>query len=209
VPAATFAGLTCSLWILGVAAIGSTGTGWLQQFDAPVGAHLAVDPGSPVHAVAAALTWLGSALVLVPFALFVALRARRGRSWGPVVMAAVAVAGAEATTQALKYLVTRPRPSGAAAFGYAFPSGHTTIGAVVCFTTAALLPPAPPAVTRSRWVAAGVLALTVGWTRLALRVHWPSDVVLGLLVGVTWTFVARSVAAPAAGGPRPARSREA
>ncbi|MEU2655711.1 phosphatase PAP2 family protein [Streptomyces sp. NPDC007325] len=100
--------------------------------------------------------------------------------------------------QALKALVGRDRPewrdpvdSGSFA---AFPSGHAMTAAVVC----GLLLWVVALVGREPWRGWGTLAglavvsvLGVGFTRLYLGVHWPSDVLAGWLMG--WCCVALAV----------------
>jgi undecaprenyl-diphosphatase len=92
---------------------------------------------------------------------------------------AVAVTAVIATT--LKYLVRRSRPQDRAGFyalktdRYSFPSGHATRMAAI-------------AVVVGRFdVAAGllgyVLAFLVGLCRIAVGVHYASDVLVGLLIG--------------------------
>ncbi|MDH6577053.1 phosphatase PAP2 family protein [Kitasatospora sp. MAP5-34] len=68
------------------------------------------------------------------------------------------------------------------ASGASFPSGHALAAAITCATLVVLV--WPQANRAGRAVACTVAALailTVGWTRVALGVHWPSDVVAGWL----------------------------
>lgn len=121
-------------------------------------------------------------------------RARRLALW----IAATMIGGAVISTM-LKTAVGRARPAFAhpvaTASGASFPSGHAftaTLGAgVVLLTVLPLLP------RRSRalaWLPAALVPLAVGYSRLALGVHWTSDVVggwvlgIGLLAGTTAAF---------------------
>ncbi|MFK0253787.1 phosphatase PAP2 family protein [Streptomyces sp. NPDC090445] len=103
-------------------------------------------------------------------------------------VAAVAVAAA-VVSQGMKAVVGRdrplwPDPVDAAHFA-AFPSGHAMTAAAVCGMLLWLLPPsAPKAWARGAWVLAAVSVLGVGFTRVYLGVHWPSDVLAGWLLGV-------------------------
>ncbi|MDC7226925.1 MAG: phosphatase PAP2 family protein [Spirochaetales bacterium] len=69
------------------------------------------------------------------------------------------------------------------ATGYSFPSGHTQ-GATVFYITLAQI-------IRRRWfsVLAIVLSLLVGVSRIYLGVHWPVDVIGGLIFGIIMAYV--------------------
>ncbi|WP_101783325.1 phosphatase PAP2 family protein [Nonomuraea indica] len=88
----------------------------------------------------------------------------------------------------LKILVDRSRPHlpdpVALAPGDAFPSGHAltvTLGAGVIVL--ALLPALPQWGRKLAWTVAGFLIVTVSFTRVALAVHWVSDVLGGIVLG--------------------------
>ncbi|MFJ6773611.1 phosphatase PAP2 family protein [Kitasatospora sp. NPDC091257] len=87
---------------------------------------------------------------------------------------------------ALKLAFGRSRPSFtdpvSHADGPAFPSGHAMASAITCAVLVGLL---WYRVRRRGRTAACLVAaatvLTIGWTRIALGVHWPSDVLAGWL----------------------------
>ncbi|MER7821181.1 phosphatase PAP2 family protein [Streptomyces sp. NPDC096097] len=109
---------------------------------------------------------------------------------------------ASALQQGLKVLVGRERPVWSdpvdSAQYAAYPSGHAMTATVVCGLLLWLLPrPAPGRGPGARvlaaWTVAAVSVLGVGFTRVYLGVHWPSDVLAGWLLGVALVALATSV----------------
>ncbi|MEZ5701041.1 MAG: phosphatase PAP2 family protein [Burkholderiaceae bacterium] len=82
------------------------------------------------------------------------------------------------------------------ATGLSFPSGHTSMSAIVFLTIGALI-----AVTHQRAgerayivLAACLLTVLVGVSRIALGVHWTTDVIGGWAFGSAWAVVWLQVA---------------
>ena len=98
----------------------------------------------------------------------------------------------------VKVAVGRPRPEVdepiIEAFGQSFPSGHS-MQAVVCYGALLLvfLPTIHGRARTAAIVGTVVLALAIGFSRLALGVHFISDVLGGYVLGAAW--LAASVAA--------------
>ncbi|HHV21587.1 MAG TPA: phosphatase PAP2 family protein [Propionibacterium sp.] len=126
-------------------------------------------------------------------ALFLAWR---WRSRTPVVLAAVASAGALVMTLMGKTLVGRGRPPLEEAIppfehSPSFPSGHTLIATViagiVCYL---LLHWFRTRRVRLVWIALlSLYAVTMGLSRVYLGHHWLTDVVVGWLLGLAWVSV--------------------
>lgn len=104
--------------------------------------------------------------------------------------------GGKAIEYVLKSTVHRSRPQYAAAYlyghSYSFPSGHT-MGSTVCYLLLAhFIASRPTATSRTRSIAFSVAAavvIAVGFSRLYLGVHYPSDVLGGFTAGVAWLSV--------------------
>jgi len=158
-------------------------------------------------AAALAITATGATNVVFPLLAVATVLLTRGRLIRRVVRVSAAcgvlLAGV-GVRLAISDMVARPRPpdedwAGYAA-GYAYPSGHTTAAAI----TAGLIAWLAIARFRQRtrfWIVLGVIswAAAVGLTRAYLGVHWPTDVVGGWLLAVSWVC---GCAAVAAGGLR-------
>ncbi len=101
----------------------------------------------------------------------------------------------------VKIVVERPRPDTPASehfFGadsFSFPSGHVVRAVALLATVAWLL--APPALRFRLALVAGLIAAVVmGYARVALGVHWPTDALGGALLGLAWFGLMTRTVAP-------------
>jgi undecaprenyl-diphosphatase len=109
---------------------------------------------------------------------------------------AVTVFLAFLSSEGLKHLYDRPRPDlvphGSYVYSSSFPSGHSTLSAATYLTLAMLISSLEP--NRQTkilvFVLAVVLILAIGFSRVYLGVHWPSDVLAGWCLGAAWAFAA-------------------
>lgn len=103
---------------------------------------------------------------------------------------AAAVAGAVTTGYVLKMLMARARPGGlipaAIETSFSFPSGHATASLALFGFMTYLLCKMFPARKSFLLIASAILIGSVGFSRLYLGVHFPSDVLAGYLVGGLW-----------------------
>jgi membrane-associated phospholipid phosphatase len=149
-------------------------------------------------AVARAVRWGGTTYVVLAALIVIgAVSAPRGRGLAQRVgsgLLPVLVASTGIYTEIwINHVISRPRPPVAdwagAASGASFPSGHTTAATLfalsAAWTIAARVPAGGP--RRAVWAGAAVYAAAVGWSRVWLGVHWPTDVAAGWLFGTAWT----------------------
>ena len=134
-----------------------------------------------------ALTLLGSGWVLAALSALGWLGLRRlGHPLARFVPAIVT--GAVLLDVLTKWLVSRPRPRGGE---YGFPSGHA-LGVAVFFGAIVYVLWTSDVSRALRWLGtllACLLVLGVAASRIYLKVHWLSDVIGGLVGGVTYLLV--------------------
>jgi membrane-associated phospholipid phosphatase len=141
-----------------------------------------------LDAILTRATWLGSIAVLLPVALALSWRHRRRGPPGAALLLPIAVGGAWLLAHASKLLVARPRPDLYPALismpaDPSYPSAHAL--QITAFALAWVL----AAGSRPRWagaIAAALIILAVALSRLYLQVHFPSDVVIGMIAGAAW-----------------------
>ncbi len=134
------------------------------------------------------LTKLGVFWGVFPIATVTALLLFNRRRWRSLTYLIVTLLGSIIINRTAKVLLHRVRPhlweSPAPEFDYGFPSGHamssmTFVAVLVILTWG----------SRWRWlvlIVGTIFVLVIGWTRLYLGVHYPSDILAGWMVSVGW-----------------------
>lgn len=162
------------------------GHGWERTLMDRV--HAATLPATADWAMVLA-PWLGTNWTTLPIAvaLVVWLGGIRGR-WDLAIPIAVIQAGSNTLNALLKHIAWRERPElwekrGQFAWP-SYPSGHAIATmSVLLFLTILVVRE-----RGHRWAAVVVapIALLVLYSRVYLGVHWPTDVIGGVLVGLVW-----------------------
>jgi membrane-associated phospholipid phosphatase len=143
------------------------------------------------------ITSFGSIWLLLPLAsagaAWLWLRGRRRESG----FLLLALLGATALAQLVKLWVARPRPDVYAIplpmpVDLSFPSAHSMQAAALAMALFLVLTRQRPEWRDSRSIALAMLlaalVVSVGLSRIYLQVHFPSDVLAGLLAGAFWVF---------------------
>lgn len=141
------------------------------------------------------VTSLGSTVVLGTLVVVVAayLWLARRRADCLLLSAASMFGQAVSTMSKMSFARARPDlvPGAPQVFTASFPSGHALLSAVVFLTLGALLARAEvqPALKRFHVAVAVLLTVAIGASRVALGVHWPTDVLAGWCVGAACALV--------------------
>ena len=182
--------------------------------DAPEGDYLPIEQrmmqalrhqGQPLgpdgtEAIIRDLTALGSAVVIVILTLLIIgylLMTGRRRI---AALIAVATAGGQCVNLALKHGFERPRPEAALHLvketSSSFPSGHTMASSIFYLTVGALLARTAKRRREKTYFIGAALLLTflIGFSRVYLGVHYPTDVLAGWSAGTAWALACWFVA---------------
>lgn len=188
--------------------------GRLVEWDADVARWVAREMPSWAEWAARPFTWLGGFVGMTIVVALAAAALIRRLETGLAVLLIVVAVGAQLLVTVSKQGYGRARPDVGSAIdlptSFAFPSGHATVGIAVCGLLGLLAARA----SRTRLhagaaVGAGIaLGALIGASRVVLGVHYVSDVLAGICLGLAWLSVCLLVYGAAASA-RPATARHA
>ncbi|WP_070153345.1 phosphatase PAP2 family protein [Sphingobium phenoxybenzoativorans] len=165
--------------------------GWLRPFNhglmGGAGAWRDTAIGPPVTLTMVGLSEIGDTAARIGMSLVAcAMLFWRGRGRQTVWLVLVVVGGT-LLNAGLKQVFAAPRPDLLPHLdivkSYSFPSGHAS-GNMIFFGALAML------IGRGwAWTAASAMILAIGFSRVWLGVHWPTDVLAGWILGMGWLFL--------------------
>ena len=153
---------------------------------------VATDLPHALELAARPFSWLGGWIGLTILGVAMAVVLVRERSWADLVFLGVALFGSNLAVLLLKAWFDRERPDVAPAVplpeSASFPSGHAAEGVAGLGALAVLAAERLPD-RRARtwlWAAVAVAGAAVGLSRIALGVHYVTDVLAGWCFGLAW-----------------------
>jgi undecaprenyl-diphosphatase len=160
----------------------------IADHDTDLAAHNAVLTHGVLLAAAWAATAAGSPFAVELIAVVVVLGLVITSRVRAALYVATSVIVDFAVETGIKHLLVRPRPVLSDpithAHGFSFPSGHAGGSATLCVSLLVLVLPRCRGVARAAVVTLAVLAVAaVATSRVLLGVHYPSDVLGGVLLG--------------------------
>lgn len=165
---------------------------WKNQggfpWDVPILLAIHKTASPQLNLLATTLTKFGVFWGVFPVAFAVGLVLLHRRRWRMLAYFITTLIGSIIINRTAKVLLHRVRPhlweSPAPEFDYGFPSGHAmssmTIVTVLIVLTWG---------SRWRWpvlILGSLFVLAIGWTRLYLGVHYPSDILAGWTASLAW-----------------------
>jgi undecaprenyl-diphosphatase len=194
----TVAAASAFIWLF-IEIADEVGEGATKAFDERVllalrSAADTADPIGPrwVEEMARDFTALGGVGVLALISLAAVAYLLLMRKRHAAVLLVAAVGGGIVLSMLFKAGFDRPRPDLVAHLSQihtaSFPSGHSMMSAVTYLTLGALLTPLHRdwAVKLFILLAAVLITVLVGLSRIYLGVHWPTDVLAGWAAGAAW-----------------------
>lgn len=149
-----------------------------------------IDGESGAAAAIRLVTDLGGLAVLGPLAMAVVIGLLVQRRTAEAAWLFATIASGRIAVELLKEVVARPRPPLGLHLTqvetFSFPSSHAAGSLLTWLALSAVF------ADRLRWFPAVAILfpLVIGWTRMALGVHWPSDVLTGYGLALIWVGVA-------------------
>jgi undecaprenyl-diphosphatase len=154
---------------------------------------------SPLTSSMKFITRLGEGWFLWPVGILIVLGLLLANRRHEAAVFGITVIGANILDESLKLLFHRPRPepffNHPKPASYSFPSGHAFVS--FCFYIALAEILIDPDWGHSRRLSVGILAillvLAIGFSRVYLGVHYPTDVLAGYAGAIAWTGLVRSM----------------
>lgn len=173
--------------------------GWFQSFDIAVSNSLNMQRGaSPDWFILSmqGISWIGGGIQRYVIVGILTLALWRWWGWGSALAMGLTTLVSAFTSEILKAYFGRERPDLIPHLfietSAAYPSGHANNAAVAYILFIMLVPQA----RHPGWqLAAAFMIIVTGLSRIMLGVHWPTDVIGGWMLGISFALMAAAVIA--------------
>lgn len=196
-----FAAALAAFGLFAALAVATLRWQWFTAWDAQTAHTLAQQASPAVVRFLAGVSALHAPRFIFLFTVAAAAVLLWRRDLAAALTLAATVLGGATLNHLLKHTLQRPRPGLEEALGlptdFSFPSGHVA-NATLLYGALAVLVLQRATLRTVRWAvvcSALLMVSTVGLSRLVLRVHWLSDVLAAVPVGMGWLAFCFSVAA--------------
>lgn len=188
-----------TLFALVIALGYAVNAGWFRDFDITISNAFNMQRGvSSDWLILAmqAISWIGGGIQRYIIVAILTAALWRWWGWGAGLAMGLTTLVSAFTSDILKIFFSRTRPDLVTPLDLvsspAFPSGHANNAAVVYILFIMLVPQA----RHPFWqLAAAVMIVVTGLSRIMLGVHWPTDVIGGWMLGISFALAAAAVIA--------------
>ncbi|MFD6439760.1 phosphatase PAP2 family protein [Peribacillus sp. NPDC060186] len=167
--------------------------GKVLAFDEFISDRLAVEKNTYLFTFFKSITYLGSS-IFIGFGslLFILYLWLKKKDYLAIAVFSIGVAGGDLLKRGIKNLIQRERPENhlVNAAGFSFPSGHSMVG-LIFFSMIAYFIIKEVKSKSLKWgvgISFILLVLVIGISRIALKVHFPTDVLAGFVLGVGYSL---------------------
>ncbi len=199
-PVAFWLLLSSALLLISVVALGyAVNAGYFRSFDLAISHALNMQRGvTPEWLILfmQGVSWIGGGVQRYVIVTILTLALWRWWGWGAALAMGLTTLVSAFTSDVMKAFFGRVRPDLVPQLDIihspAFPSGHSNNAAVVYILFIMLVPQA----RHPLWqVAAAIMIVLTGVSRIMLGVHWPTDVLGGWMLGASFAMAAAAVIA--------------
>ena len=158
---------------------------FIINFDGSIHSWIANHQSPSIYGFMHSITKIGDNLetliIFIVFGLFLFIREKKSFK-----IFTISCLSGIFITEALKYLVLRARPYNLIEHGPSFPSFHAMIATVfLCSSIILLVPLMKKTFSKNIFVlATSIIFPLVAFSRIYLSVHWMSDVITGIILGL-------------------------
>jgi len=168
--------------------------GKVLAFDLAVRNAVHQHASPPLTRAMLTMSFIGEPYIILPLTALACFIFWRAHLANRARLLIIAMGGEVILEQTIKLMVHRQRPEPFFHYplptSYSFPSGHAFASTVFFGTLAALISPLLSSVWQRSliWLAAISMAAAIGFSRVYLGVHYPSDVIGGYIGGLAWLY---------------------